>query len=128
MQTTAAVRRVKDTPDNTDHSVHQVTAYSVIGIVILIILALLFIFPLYWILTGSFKTQQAVNSAVPVWFPAGSNVTLRNYTELFNRPAVTWLLNTVFICAAAMALTCVSASMGGYALAKKKFVGRTWPS
>jgi multiple sugar transport system permease protein len=63
---------------------------------------------------------------VPVWFPTGSNVTLRNYTELFNRPAVTWLLNTVFICAAAMALTCVSASMGGYALAKKRFGGRAF--
>lgn len=126
MQATANLRRVKAGPDNTDHSVHQVTPYSVIGVVLLIILALLFMFPLYWILTGSFKTQQAVNSAVPVWFPTGDTVTMRNYTELFNRPAVTWLLNTVFICAMAMGLTCISASMGGYALAKKKFVGRTF--
>jgi len=119
-------RRVKDSPDNTDHSVHQVTAYSVIGVVLLIILAILFIFPLYWILTGSFKTQQAVNSAVPVWFPVGDALTMRNYTELFNRPALTWLANTVFICAMAMALTCVSASMGGYALAKKRFAGKAF--
>ncbi|MBP5728241.1 MAG: carbohydrate ABC transporter permease, partial [Clostridia bacterium] len=126
MQTTANLpRRIKDKPDNTDHSVHQVTAYTVIGVILLIILALLFIFPLYWILTGSFKTQQAVNSAVPVWFPTGETVTMRNYNELFNRPAITWLLNTVFICAAAMGLTCIAASMGGYALAKKRFAGRT---
>ena len=125
MQTTANLpRRIKDKPDNTDHSVHQVTAYTVIGVILLIILALLFIFPLYWILTGSFKTQQAVNSAVPVWFPTGETVTMRNYNELFNRPAITWLLNTVFICAAAMGLTCIAASMGGYALAKKRFSGR----
>ena len=118
MQTTANLpHRIKDKPDNTDHSVHQVTAYTVIGVILLIILALLFIFPLYWILTGSFKTQQAVNSAVPVWFPTGETVTMRNYNELFNRPAVTWLANTVLICAAAMGLTCISASMGGYALA-----------
>ena len=125
MQATAKIRpKIKDKPDNTDHSVHQVTPYTVIGIVILIILALLFIFPLYWIITGSFKTQQAVNSAVPIWFPTGDALTMRNYNELFNRPALTWLFNTVFICAAAMGLTCIAASMGGYALAKKKFVGR----
>ena len=94
--------------------------------ILLIILALLFIFPLYWIITGSFKTQQAVNSAVPVWFPTGDVVTMRNYTELFNRPALTWLLNTVVICAGAMGLTCVSASMAGYALAKKRFVGKAF--
>ncbi len=117
-------RRKKDTPDTTDHSVHRVTPYTVISVIILIILALLFIFPLYWIITGSFKTQQAVNSAVPVWFPTGDTVTMRNYTELFNRPALTWLWNTVLICSAAMGLTCVAASMGGYALAKKHFTGK----
>ena len=61
MQTTANLpHRIKDKPDNTDHSVHQVTAYTVIGVILLIILALLFIFPLYWILTGSFKTPGLV--------------------------------------------------------------------
>ena len=125
MKATATVsRRVKEVQDNTDHSVHQITPYYVISVILLIILALLFIFPLYWIITGSFKTQQAVNSAVPVWFPTGDVVTMRNYNELFNRPALTWLINTVLICAAAMGLTCISASMGGYALAKKKFTGR----
>ena len=127
MQATAnTTRRRKDVPDTTDHSVHRLTPYAVIGVILLIILALLFIFPLYWIITGSFKTQQAVNSAVPVWFPTGDVVTMRNYTELFNRPALTWLLNTVVICAGAMALTCVSASMAGYALAKKRFVGKAF--
>lgn len=125
MQTKAlAVRSTKDKPDNTDHSVHPVTPYSVISVIVLIILALLFIFPLYWILTGSFKTQQAVNSAVPVWFPTGKVLTLRNYNELFNRPALTWLVNTVVICAGAMGLICIAASMGGYALAKKNFFAK----
>lgn len=117
-------RRMKETQDNTDHSVRAITPYSVVSVLLLIILALLFTFPLYWILTGSFKTQQAVNSAVPVWFPTRDTLTMRNYNELFNRPALTWLINTVVICAGAMGLTCISAAMGGYALAKKKFFGR----
>ena len=35
-----------------------------------------------------------------------------------------WMFNTVFVCALAMLFTCVAASMGGYALAKKRFTGR----
>ena len=110
--------------DTTDHSVHALTPYRVISIALLIILTILFIFPLYWIITGSFKTAQAVNARVPVWFP--TQPTMGNYERLFQKPALTWLLNTVFLCAAAMGLTCISAAMGGYALAKKRFAGRAF--
>ena len=108
--------------DNTDHSVHAVTPYRVLSVALLIVLTILFIFPLYWIVTGSFKTQQAINARVPVWFPV--DPTLSNYERLFKKPAFLWLLNTVLLCGGAMALTCVAASMGGYALAKKRFAGR----
>ena len=105
-----------------DHSVHQITPYEIAALAVLIIIAILFIFPLYWIITGSFKNAQDVIAKVPVWFPL--QPTIDNYQRLFARPAIRWLGNTVFLCAMSMALTCVSASMGGYALAKKKFVGR----
>ena len=108
--------------DTTDHSVHALTPYRVLSVVFLILLTLLFIFPLYWIVTGSFKTQQVINARVPVWFP--TDPVISNYQRLFQKPAFTWLFNTVFLCAAAMVLTCVAAAMGGYALAKKKFAGR----
>ena len=107
---------------NQDHSVHQVTVYQVLCVAALIIVALLFTFPLYWIITGSFKGPQAVNARVPVWFP--TEPTLLNYEKLFEKPAFMWMFNTVFVCAMAMLFTCVAASMGGYALAKKRFTGR----
>lgn len=107
---------------NQDHSVHQVTVYQVLCVIALIIVALLFTFPLYWIITGSFKGPQAVNARVPVWFP--TEPTLLNYEKLFEKPAFMWMFNTVFVCALAMLFTCVAASMGGYALAKKRFTGR----
>ena len=107
---------------NQDHSVHQVTVYQVLCVIALIIVALLFTFPLYWIITGSFKGPQAVNARVPVWFP--TEPTLLNYQKLFEKPAFMWMFNTVFVCALAMLFTCVAASMGGYALAKKRFTGR----
>ena len=108
---------------NQDHSVHQVTPFQVISVILLIILAFLFTFPLYWIITGSFKGPQAVNARIPVWFP--TEPTMVNYDKLFQKPAWLWMFNTVFMCAASMGLTCIAASMGGYALAKKRFVGRT---
>lgn len=105
-----------------DHSVHKVTLYRVIAILLLVVMAVLFTFPLYWIITGSFKDARTINSATPVWFPL--NPVTTNYAKLFERPAGLWMFNTVFLCAMAMLLTCVSAAMGGYALAKKRFIGR----
>lgn len=126
----------------------------IITLVIIIILALLFTFPLYWILTGSFKTPKEVNSTTPVWWP--SEFTMKNYQKLMSKlkaplyeinipfsqyfsadgkpvaaitgrtvpGAIRWLLNTVWMAVAAMLLTCITASLAGYSLAKKRFIGR----
>ena len=93
-------------------------------LIILAILALLFIFPIYWIITGSLKTAQQINAVTPEWFPMSA--TLDNYVRLFQQPALLWLLNTVIMAVAAMALTCFTAALSGYVLAKKRFVGRNF--
>jgi len=129
--------------------------YKVVSIIILIILALLFLFPLYWIVTGAFKTGQDINATRPIWWP--TEWTGANFEKLMGRRsaplwelhvpfsawftadhkdiifsagptvpgAIRWLVNTVFMAVVAMILTCVTAAMAGYALAKKRFVGRT---
>ena len=99
------------------------TAYKVFAVVILIMLAIFFLFPLYWIVTGSFKSAIDINAKVPVWFPM--NPTMGNYDKLFAKPAFLWLFNIVFIPAMAMILTCITAALAGYALGKKRFYGRT---
>ncbi len=105
-----------------DHSVQKTSAYQVISVIILIVLAILFTFPLYWIITGSVKEAAVINAATPTWFP--TNPVVEHYLRLFEKPAWQWMFNTVFLCVMAMALTCLAAAMGGYALAKKKFFGR----
>ena len=127
----------------------------IITLVLVIILAVLFTFPLYWIVTGSFKTPKEVNATEPVWWP--SEFTMKNYEKLMGKMkaplyevavpfsqyfsengepviaaqgptvpgAVRWLLNTVWMAVASMLLTCITAALAGYALAKKRFVGRT---
>ncbi len=98
------------------------TGYKVFAAVILILLALFFLFPLYWIVTGSFKDVIEINAKYPVWFPMSP--TVDNYARLFENPAFKWLFNIVFISAMAMILTCLTAALAGYALAKKRFIGR----
>jgi multiple sugar transport system permease protein len=134
--------------------VERNTPYKIVSLIILIVLAILFAFPLYWIITGSFKTQASINATTPEWWP--SEWTLRNFQVLFSKrsaplwqlavpfsdhfssngkliyfsvgptvpAAFRWLVNTVFMAVAAMLLTCITAAMAGYALAKKRFRGR----
>ncbi|MDD3252540.1 MAG: carbohydrate ABC transporter permease [Lachnospiraceae bacterium] len=109
--------------DAISRSVQKTGPYKVLSMVILVALAVLFIFPVYWIITGSFKDAAAINAVNPEWFP--KSPTTDNFVRLFKNPALHWLLNSVFISVAAMGLTCITAAMAGYALAKKRFIGKT---
>ncbi len=97
--------------------------YAVIMGALLFVVALTFIFPFYWIITGSVKSTEELNAVVPVWLPA--QVTGEHYERLFVEPALRWLLNSVLMSVLSMALVCAVASMAGYVLAKKRFPGRT---
>lgn len=100
----------------------KLTPYRIICIILLVILAVLMIFPLYWIITGSLKDAAAINAVRPQWWPQAPN--LDNYMRLFKKPALLWLFNSVISAAATMILTCITATMAGYVLAKKRFIGR----
>ncbi len=130
-------------------------AYRFVSIIILVILAFLFAFPLYWIITGAFKSGADINETTKVvWWP--SQWVGDNFAALFKKrsaplwelavpfsnwftqdgrllywsvgpaapAAFRWLINAVFMAVAAMLLTCGTAAMAGYALAKKRFNGR----
>lgn len=133
---------------------NKTTPYKVVSLIVLIILAFLFAFPLYWIITGAFKTKMEINAIEPSWFP--KEWVLDNFRTLFSRQkaplfelavpfsssfsadgkpiifltgpvmpaAIRWLVNTVFMAVTSMILTCITATMAGYALAKKRFTGR----
>lgn len=98
------------------------TAYSVFSIVALCIVALTFIFPFYWIMTGAFKNPITIKMLPPELFPM--NPSLDSFIKLFKSPALKWLWNSMFIAGMAMLLTCITASLAGYVLAKKRFTGQ----
>ena len=43
--------------------------YRVFSVIVITLLAIGFAFPLYWIITGSFKTSMAINAPTPQWWP-----------------------------------------------------------
>ena len=131
----------------------QGRAYKIASIIILVILAFLFTFPLYWIVTGAFKNGGDINATKPIWIPTewvmnnfdklmkqrsvplweiylpfgsffngGKKVLLTAGPEA--PAAIRWLINAVLMCVLAMLITCLTAAMAGYALAKKRFNGR----
>lgn len=114
--------------------------YRLFCALVVLLFAVFFLFPLYWIITGSFKTQADIRATTPVWIP--SQWVLDNYANLFTKrsaplfelfgitgptvpAAIRWLVNTVFMAVVSMLLTCLTAAMAGYALAKKRFYGKT---
>ena len=119
-------------------------AYRIFSVIMVLILAFLFTFPLYWIITGSFKTPAEINNVSPSWFP--KEFVMRNYEKLMTKRtaplfnleifglsiagpkipgAMRWLINTVFMSVASMLITCLTSAMAGYVLAKKRFYGGT---
>lgn len=99
------------------------TPFGVFSIAILSVLTVLFVFPFYWIITGSFKSQSDAVKQPPQWWP--ENPTLGNYEKLLiQNPAGQWLLNSVLICLVTMLLVCLTSSLAGYVLAKKRFYGQ----
>ena len=111
------------------------TPYIIITGIILVALAIFFLFPLYWIVTGSVKEKSDIiikSGEMVKWIP--TRITWDNYQRLFKTGtelfgiqmpmAIRWLFNSVFISVVAMGLTCVCASLAAYVLAKKRFWGK----
>ena len=117
--------------------------YNIISCMFVFLIAFTFLFPLYWIITGSFKVKGEIIAPQPTWWP--QEWTMVNYENLMSKRsaplfslelfgyiisgptvpgALRWLVNTVFMSVTSMLLTCLTSAMAGYALAKKRFFGR----
>lgn len=102
-------------------TVKKKSAISIIFMIILFAFAIFFLFPFYWIITGSFKVQSVAISIPPEWFP--KSPTLENYQVLYQGHTLRWFFNSVFISTVTTILVCATSSLAGYALAKKQFPG-----
>jgi multiple sugar transport system permease protein len=93
--------------------------------IVLLILAIIFLAPIYWMLSTSFKPESDAIATPIQWLPA--RPTLENYTEIINSPdgkLLRWTWNSLFT-AVAFTLAHVSLCvLTAYPLARLKFKGR----
>lgn len=95
-----------------------------LGLFVIVILALMFLMPLYWMITGSFKILSDTMKVPPEWFPESPS--LQNYKQLFlSNPTWRWLFNSVYMSTMVALGAIVTSTMAGYAFGKKAFPGKT---
>lgn len=91
------------------------------------VLSLLFISPLIYMVSTSFKTTADAAATNPQWIPA--NPTLQAYESVLTTegtPVLRWLLNSLASATLQTLLVLVTASMAAYALARIEFTGKRW--
>ena len=91
----------------------------------LLLLTLVFVSPLLFMLSTSFKSNVESVSATPTWVPR--EPTTEGYRFMFSAPqtpVLRWFLNSLLAATGQAALIVVVASMAAYALARMEFRGR----
>ncbi|MEU8229561.1 carbohydrate ABC transporter permease [Actinoplanes sp. NPDC048791] len=95
--------------------------YSLLGL-----LSLVFIAPIVWMLTTSFKSADEATRVPPTVLPA--DPTTSAYDTLFTgdsqTPVLRWFLNSLLAASGQALLVLVVASMAAYALARMEFRGK----
>ena len=95
--------------------------FNILSFTLLSALTIFFIFPFYWIASGAFKIQDVAIAMPPEWFPM--TPTMDNFKQLLIPLTARWFFNSVFVSLATTIIVCSTASLAGYALAKKRFPG-----
>jgi multiple sugar transport system permease protein len=89
----------------------------------LITLLLLVLFPFYWMLVTSFKTEDQMRSLVSMFWP--SPFALENYGQLLGKTEfVSWYGNSVVVAVSSTFVATAVGTIGAYALARLRFLGR----
>ena len=99
-------------------SLERALAYAVLGV-----LAVVVLFPFYWMTITSFKTETQMRSIVSMFWPRPFAV--ENYEQLLSKTAfVAWYGNSVTVAVSSTLLATAVGTIGAYALARLRFLGR----
>jgi multiple sugar transport system permease protein len=98
----------------------------VLSYLALILITLVFVAPLLWMLSTSFKTNPETTQWPLSWIPREWSV--EGYRELFNTtsetPVLRWFVNSLIAATAHAVLVLVTAAPAAYALARMQFRGK----
>jgi multiple sugar transport system permease protein len=94
----------------------------VLRMLMLLPLVAFVLFPFYWIIITSFKTDLQIQQFRSIYWP--EPWTLEQYQALlFETPYLTWFRNTVIVALSSTVIAVGLAALSGYALARLKFLG-----
>lgn len=93
---------------------------------VLIIILFFLLFPLYWVLVTSFKTNMEAYMSTPTFIP--NSPTLQSYIKLFtqNNDFFTYYKNNFIVSGCTALITTVLAILSGYALSRFHFRWNGW--
>lgn len=101
---------------------HRLRAARVLLYVVIAILLVPFIFPLWWMITSSLKSNAQVFAFPPTLWPQDPQ--WQNYADVFElQPFVQQYWNSLYIAVVVTAGVILISSMAGYAFARIRFAG-----
>ncbi len=90
---------------------------------LLIFVSIVMIFPFYWMISTSLKTEGEVLLYPPTFFPRV--ITLTNYIQIASEASFPrYLLNSILIVVASTSIAVFTSCIGGYIFAKFRFPGK----
>ncbi|HET7876358.1 MAG TPA: carbohydrate ABC transporter permease, partial [Methylomirabilota bacterium] len=93
----------------------------------LLALLVIVLFPFYWMTVSSLKSEDQMRSLTSMFWP--SPVVLDNYRQLLGRTEfVAWFGNSVTVAVTSTFLATAIGTLGAYALARLRFLGRAFMS
>jgi multiple sugar transport system permease protein len=98
-------------------------AQTAFAYTVLVTLAVLVLFPFYWMTITSFKSEDQMRSLVSMFWPRP--IVGENYGQLLSKTDfVAWYGNSATVAIASTLLATAVGTIGAYALARLRFLGR----
>jgi multiple sugar transport system permease protein len=100
-----------------------IAAERTLAYAVLIGLAIVVLFPFYWMTITSFKNEEQMRSIVSMFWPRP--FAIENYQQLMAKTDfAAWYGNSVFVAVSSTLLATAVGTIGAYALARLRFLGR----
>jgi N,N'-diacetylchitobiose transport system permease protein len=95
------------------------TGWNVVGLIVFVVM----VFPVFWMISTAFKSNDQIVSLTPTWFPL--HPTVQHFRDAINRPFF-WedVKNSLIVVSVTVGLSIVLAFLAAIALARYQFGGR----
>jgi N,N'-diacetylchitobiose transport system permease protein len=95
------------------------TGWNVVGVLLFVVM----IFPVFWMVSTAFKSDDQINALTPTWFP--THPTLQHFRDALAKPYFwTDVKNSIIVVLVVVGVAMVLAFLAAVALSKYRFTGR----